>query len=98
MKSYQFNTIEDFELAFEDLDLLIDISKETVDGIVRAIKEGKRVADLYTVDIASDEYIYTLKLPKSEWQSALKSCMSHFEKADRVDDVIDTFQVLKQLK
>lgn len=98
MKSYQFDNIEDFELAFEDPLRLADISKDTVDAISKALKEGKKVAELYTIDIADSDEIYTLKLPKAEWESALKSCMSHLEKIDRVDDVIDTFQVLKQLK
>jgi hypothetical protein len=98
MKIFQFNTIKDFEEAFQDLETLVDISKETVQGIVKAIDTNKKVADLYKIDIISDPHLYVVRLPKSEWESTLKNCMSYFEKADRVDETIDTFQLIKRLK
>jgi hypothetical protein len=96
MKTYNYSTIEDFEINFEK-DL---VEKSTT--IVQAIQEGinKNLTEVvpFAIVLESLEGEYIIKIKRTEWANALTSCLKHLEKTEKIDEIIDTYQLLQKLK
>lgn len=95
MKQFFFEHPEEFEQFFKGRNL--QISDAIVEGIKVAVKQKKRNADLFEVGFEGDDNIFEIGLPLSEWPVALNSCLTYYEEAERFDDAIDTFQLLKEV-
>jgi hypothetical protein len=98
LQTFQFETIDDFENSMEDSEVLANLSKITVDRLQGALQEGLPKVDLYKVELQDTATTYTVSLAKKDWATTAQNCLSHLEKVGRVDDVIDTYQLIKQLK
>ncbi len=98
LKTFQFGTIDDFENSMEDSQVLANLSKTTVDRLQAGLQAGLNKADLYRIELEDTATIYTVSLSKKDWVTTAQNCLSHLEKVGRVDDVIDTYQLIKQLK
>ena len=95
MKQFFFEHPEEFEEFFKGTNL--QISDAIVQGIRVAVKHKKKSADLFEVGFEGDDNIFEIALPLPEWPVALNNCLKHYEDAERFDDAIDTFQLLKEV-
>lgn len=97
LETYTYNTIEDFEKDYENPESLAGYSKVIYNQIKKGISENKSIIDLYLVEILKDNTVYRTSLPKSEWGSALKSCITHLEAIEDFDAVLDVYELSKKL-
>ena len=95
MKQFNFETPAEFENFFTGRNL--EVADAITDGIRVAVKAKKRNADLFEISFDGDENYFEIGLPISEWPVALSNCMNHYEEAERFDDAIDTYQLLKEV-
>jgi hypothetical protein len=58
---------------------------EVTDAIVEGIKRAVEADDFFEVS-----------LEKGEWPQALSACMTKYEEAERYDDVIEAYELLKK--
>jgi len=93
-----FETIEDFEKNMEDSNVLAKLSKITVGRIEMGLKENMSKVALYKIELEDIATTYTISLSKKDWVTTAQNCLSHLEKVGMIDDVIDTYQLIKQLK
>ena len=94
MKRFTFDALDDFESFFSGTNN--DVTDAIVAGIREAIENKKKTADCFELGFDEEDDFFEVSLPKSEWPQALSACMNKYEEAERYDDVIDTFQLLKQ--
>lgn len=95
MKQFNFDTAEDFENFFSGRNL--EVADAITEGIRLAVNAKKKNADLFEVAFDGDDSYFEIGLPSSEWPVALDNCLRHYEEAERFDDAIDTFQLLKEV-
>jgi hypothetical protein len=95
MKQFNFDTPEDFESFFSGRNL--EVADAITEGIKVAVKAKKKNADLFEVAFDGDDNYFEIGLPLSEWPVALNNCLNHYQEAERYDDAIDTFQLLKEV-
>lgn len=98
MKTYTYSTVEEFEDSYEDIDVLVEHSKEIVKAISEGFSKKVKEVELFAIDIEKDDNYYVVKAKSSEWSSALESCLRHFEKAGLVDESIDAYQLIQIVK
>ena len=94
MKRFTFDALDDFESFFSGTNN--DVTDAIVEGIKEAIENKKKTADCFELGFDEGDDFFEVSLPRSEWAQALSACMTKYEEAERYDDVIDTFQLLKQ--
>ena len=95
MKQFNFDTPEDFESFFSGRNL--EVADAIAEGIRLAVNAKKKNADLFEVSFDGDDNYFEIGLPLSEWPVALNNCLNHYQEAERYDDAIDTFQLLKEV-
>ena len=95
MKQFNFNTPEEFEKFFTGRNL--QVADAITEGIRIAVKAKKKNADLFEVSFDGDDNYFEIALPLNEWPIALNNCLNHYQEAERFDDAIDTFQLLKEV-
>ena len=95
MRQFNFNTPEQFESFFTGRNL--EVADAITEGIRVAVKAKKKNADLFEVAFDGDYNYFEIGLPLSEWPVALNNCLNHYQEAERYDDAIDTFQLLKEV-
>lgn len=96
MKKLKFKSTEEFESAFYGK------NKQVTDAIVESIREAmqfqKRSALLFDISFEDHDVAYEISLPKSQWETALQSCLDHYHSINSTDDCIDTWQLKEDLK
>lgn len=95
MKQFNFDSAEQFESFFTGRNL--EVADAITEGIRVAVTAKKRNADLFEVSFDGDDNYFEIGLPLSEWPVALNNCLKYYEEAERFDDAIDTFQLLKEV-
>lgn len=95
MKQFTFDSAEEFEKFFTGRNL--QVADAITEGIRIAINAKKREAELFEVSFDGDDNYFEIGLPSSEWPVALNNCLKYYEEAERYDDAIDTFQLLKEV-
>lgn len=95
MKQFSFDSAEEFEKFFTGRNL--QVADAITEGIRVAVKEKKREAELFEVSFGEDDNYFEIGLPFGEWPVALSNCLKHYEEAERFDDAIDTYQLLKEV-
>ena len=95
MRQFNFDTPEEFESFFTGRNL--EVADAITEGIRVAVRSKKKEAELFEVSFDGDDNYFEIGLPSSEWPAALNNCLSHYEEAERYDDAIDTFQLLKEV-
>ena len=94
MKRFTFDEVTDFSTFFSGNNS--EITDAIVEGIKEAIEAEKEEAELFELGFNEEDDFFEVSLEKGEWPQALSACMTKYEKAERYDDVIDTFQLLKK--
>ena len=96
MVKLHFETTEEFEGLFKRK------SKNVTDaitvGIEKAMQDGKKTAMLFEITFEQAETAFEISLPKSQWTTALESCLKHYEELELTDECIDTWKLLEAAK
>ena len=97
-KDRQLTNLRVFGVSSEALDHFVDNNKsflflETVSGIKQAIKKGKTVAEICSVN--SKDVIATIE--KDGWENALSSSLGFFESEDEFELCKEINTTLKML-
>jgi hypothetical protein len=96
MKKLRFNTTGEFE------DLFLNKTKEMTDALVEAIGESllnkKKSAQIFEITFDSSEIMYEVTLPRSQWKTALNTCLTHYEELKLSDECIDTWTLISNLE
>ena len=94
MKQFTFDKVTDFSDFFSGDNN--EVTDAIVDGIREAIEDGKDIADLFELGFTEEDDFFEVSLELSEWPQALSKCLELYEQAERYDDIIDTYQLLKK--
>ena len=96
MKRFTFDEVTDFDTFFSGNNP--EVTDAIVSGIQEAIEESKDSADCFELGFHEEDDFFVISLPKSEWNQALSACMKKYEDAEKYNDVIDTYNLLKTIK
>ena len=94
MKRFTFDEVTDFSTFFDGNN--DEITDAIVEGIKEAIEAEKDEAELFELGFNEEDDFFEVCLDKGEWPQALSACMTKYEDAERYDDVIETYQLLKK--
>lgn len=94
MKRFTFDEVTDFSNFFNGNN--DEITDAIVEGIKEAIEAEKDEAELFELGFNEEDDFFEVSLEKGEWPQALSACMTKYEDAERFDDVIETYQLLKK--
>jgi rRNA-processing protein FCF1 len=81
LKIYPLSTTTPVDLILEAEVLVELVHTEVLPAIQQALKAKKNAATLFEIN-SSDSYI---ELPKSEWVTAIDSCISYYSKKERYE-------------
>ena len=96
MKEYNFEHPEEFEKLFKGNNR--EITDEMVSGIIEAFQFQKESAPLFSISFGDVELAYEIILPKDQWPNALQKCLDLYHDWGLVDEAIDTYLILKEIK
>lgn len=96
MKRFTFDEVTEFNDFFSGNNT--EVTDAIVKGIREAIADKRKVADVFELGFTEEDNFFEVSLPQSEWPTALGACMNKYEEAERYDDAIDTYTLLKQVK
>ena len=86
------------EEAFKQT-LIKDKTKEVTDcivqGISKAMQDGRRSADIFTVYIEDTGVEYEISLPSKAWVNTLQECLDTYYEMDLPDDQIDCWKLME---
>ena len=94
MKRFTFDEITDFSSFFNGNNP--EITDAIVEGIREAMDANKNEADLFELGFNEEDDFFEVSLEKGEWSQALSACMNKYEQAERYDDVIEAYTLLKK--
>ena len=94
MRRYTFDEETDFSRFFDGDNP--EVTDAIIKGIREAIEKGKDVAELFELEFNEEDDFFEISLEKGEWPQALSACMTKYEKAERYDDVLDAYELLKK--
>lgn len=97
MIKLQFNDPSEFETLFKTK------SEKVTDGIVLgiqiAIEDKRKTADLFEISFENCEESYIISLPRSQWMTAITSCLDYYHKNNcDADKSIDTWKISELIK
>jgi hypothetical protein len=95
MKRFTFDALDDFETFFSGSN--DGVTDAIVEGIREAVENKKKTANCFELGFDEGDDFYEVSLPLGEWPKALSACMTKYEQAERYDEAIDTFQLLKEV-
>lgn len=95
MKRFTFDEVTDFSEFFTGDNH--EVTAAIVEGIREAVKNKKKIADCFELGFDEEDEFFEVQLPKSEWPQALSACMTKYEDAEMYDEVIDVFELLKEV-
>lgn len=98
MKTYSFEDHKDFQSNWIDS----TTKQDQVDAIVESIEEAlyldEDVANVYEINVKSDENTYEIYLPKDQWREALDNCLEFYQKAKNVDGILEIQNLSNRLE
>ncbi len=97
MKKIQFENSAEFETLFKKKTEAV--TDAIVEAIEEAITDNKKIADLFEVSFVNVEEAFVISLNRSQWVTALSSCLDHYhENSSDPDKAIDTWKLLEIAK
>ena len=97
MKKIQFENAAEFETLFKRK--TEEVTDAIVESIEQAITDRKKVADLFEVSFVNVKEAFIISLNRSQWVTALNSCLDHYhENSSDPDKAIDTWKLLEIAK
>lgn len=92
-----FNSIEELASFFGSKEGLIKNSKQILESVAEGYAKNISVVELFSIDLYEEEAEISIKLEKSQWEVALRSCLEYFEEYELSDESIDTYLLLKKI-
>ena len=94
MKRFTFDEVTDFSDFFSGNNH--EVTDAIVEGIKEAIEAEEDEAELFELGFDEEDDFFEVSLEKGEWPQALSACMNKYEEAERYDDVIEAYELLKK--
>lgn len=91
-----FGSTEEFESLFRNKSLAV--TRGIIQGVEKAMQENKRTAQLFELQFDEVDTLYEISLPKSQWVTALESCLEHLHAKELPDEQIDCWKLLEAAK
>ena len=95
MRKLHFENTHEFETLFKSKNQ--EITDAIVEGIQEAINSKKKSAHLFEITFDEADMSYEISLPSSQWNTALTSCLEHYEQLQESDKAIDTYLLRKKI-
>jgi len=96
MKKLELHSLAEFDAIFKEKS--VEITKSIQQDIQEALRSGSKSASLFEIEIEELGTVLEVSLPKHQWTIALGNCLEHFREWNMVDDEIDTYLLIKELK
>jgi len=96
MVKLHFNTTDEFEGLFKRKSL--SVTRSIIQGIEDAMQKNKRTAPLFEITFEQADNMFEISLPKSQWVTALESCLEHLAAEELPDEQIDCWKLLEAAK
>lgn len=96
MVKLHFNSTDEFEGLFKSKSL--SVTRSIIQGIEGAMQNNERTANLFQITFDQADMMYEISLPKSQWVTALESCLEHLHAQNLADEEIDCWKLLEAAK
>lgn len=96
MRRLQIESLEELEEIFREKS--VDMTNNIKEGIEEAMKNKKKTALLFEIQVEGLENIFEISLTSKEWIIALENCLKHYGEWEMSDEAIDTYLLIKELK
>src|SRR6056300_1770965 len=96
MVKLHFNTTDEFEGLFKRKSL--SVTRSIIQGIEDAMQKNKSTAPLFEITFEQADNMFEISLPKSQWVTALESCLEHLAAEELPDEQIDCWKLLEAIK
>ena len=96
MRKLQIESLEELEGIFREKS--VDMTNNIREGIEEAMKNKKKTALLFEIELDGMDTTFEISLTSKEWITALENCLKHYSEWEMGDEAIDTYLLIKQLK
>lgn len=96
MRKLQIESLQELEQIFREKS--VDMTNNIKEGIEEAMKNKKKTALLFEIEIEGVDNAFEISLTSKEWVTALENCLKHYEEWEMSDEAIDTYLLIKELK
>ena len=96
MRRLQIESLQELEEIFREKS--VDMTNNIKEGIEEAMKNKKKTALLFEIQVEGLENIFEISLTYKEWIIALENCLKHYGEWEMSDEAIDTYLLIKELK
>jgi hypothetical protein len=96
MRKLQIESLEELEGIFREKS--VDMTNNIREGIEEAMKNKKRTALLFEIELDGMDTTFEISLTSKEWITALENCLKHYSEWEMGDEAIDTYLLIKELK
>ena len=96
MRKLQIESLQELEQIFREKS--VDMTNNIKEGIEEAMKNKKKTALLFEIEIEGVDSAFEISLTSKEWVTALENCLKHYEEWEMSDEAIDTYLLIKELK
>lgn len=96
MRKIQIESLQELEEIFREKS--VDMTNNIKEGIEEAIKNKKKTALLFEIEIEGVGNAFEISLTSKEWVTALENCLKHYGEWEMSDEAIDTYLLIKELK
>lgn len=96
MRKLQIESLEELEGIFRERS--VDMTNNIREGIEEAMKNKKKTAILFEIEMDGMDTSFEISLTSKEWITALENCLKHYSEWEMGDEAIDTYLLIKELK
>ena len=96
MRKLQIESLEELEGIFREKS--VDMTNNIREGIEEAMKNRKKTALLFEIELDGMDTTFEISLTSKEWITALENCLKHYSEWEMGDEAIDTYLLIKELK
>lgn len=96
MRKIQIESLKELEEIFREKS--VDMTNNIREGIEEAMKNRKKTALLFEIQVEGLDNVFEISLTSKEWIVALENCLNHYSEWEMSDEAIDTYLLIKELK
>ena len=96
MRKLQIESLKELEGIFREKS--VDMTNNIREGIEEAMKNKKKTALLFEIELDRMDTTFEISLTSKEWITALENCLKHYSEWEMGDEAIDTYLLIKELK
>ena len=96
MRKIQIESLQELEEIFREKS--VDMTNNIREGIEEAMKNKKKTALLFEIELNGMDTSFEISLTSKEWVTALENCLKHYSEWEMGDEAIDTYLLIKELK